>query len=65
MRMGVGCVVVLGALGSPIAAAESAPDNGRPAVFVGGGLGLSLGDLPGPLLEGHAGGGWRASRWTA
>jgi hypothetical protein len=66
MRTAVHCVVVLAALGSPVAAAEDVTEAGRPAVFVGGGLGLNgLGDLPGPLFEAHAGGGWRGPRWIA
>ena len=66
MRAVVRSVLVLGALGAPVAAAEDAPEEGRPAVFVGGGLGLNgFADLPGPLLEGHAGGGWRGPRWMA
>ena len=66
MRIVVRSVLVLRALGSPVAAAEDAPEEGRPAVFVGGGLGLNgLGDLPGMLLEAHAGGGWRGPRWIA
>jgi hypothetical protein len=66
MRTVVRSVLVFGALGSPVAAAEGASEEGRPAVFVGAGLGLNgIADLPGPLFEGHAGGGWRGPRWTA
>jgi hypothetical protein len=64
MRTVVRSVLVLGALGSPVAGAEDATEEGRPAVFVGGGLGLNdLADVPGPLFEAHAGGGWRGPRW--
>jgi hypothetical protein len=61
-----GSVVVVGALLGATAAAQPAPQQGRPAVLVGAGLGLNgLGDLPAPLLEGHAGGGWRGPTWMA
>jgi hypothetical protein len=58
MRGGVGLVLVLAALlVSPLATAD---DSSRPAVLVGGGLGINgLGDLPGPVFEGHVGGGLR------
>jgi hypothetical protein len=64
MRTIVRSVVVLGALGSAIAEAEDVREEGRPAVLVGGGLGLNgLGDVPDPLLDVHAGGGWRGPTW--
>lgn len=66
MRTMVRSVLVLGALGSPVAGAEDATEEGRPAVFVGAALGLNgIADLPGPLFAAHAGGGWRGPRWIA
>jgi hypothetical protein len=64
MRIGV-MVLVLGALSSRVAADDEVVE-GHAAALVGAGFGLNgMGDLPGPVLEGHAGGGWRNPRWMA
>jgi hypothetical protein len=64
MRVVVMVAVVIGALSSRVHADDATPAC-HPAVLVGGGVGFNgLGDIPGPLVEVHAGGGWRASRWT-
>lgn len=61
----VASILVLGALlGSRVAAAEEASQQSRIAVLAGAGFGLNgLGDVPGPLVEAHAGGGWRGQQW--
>lgn len=61
----VGGVLALGVLlGSHAADAEDAPRPCGPALLVGGAFGLTgLGGLPNPVLDFHAGGGWRRQQW--
>jgi hypothetical protein len=68
VRVVVGCVLAF--VGAQAASAapndNSEVGDGKLAVLAGGGGGLSgIGDLPGPLLELHAGAGRRARRWMA
>jgi hypothetical protein len=63
-RAGVACVVVVALLAARAAEAEDAPPPCGPALLVGGAFGLNgLGALPSPVLDFHAGVGWRWQRW--